>query len=383
MARWTRQVLFGDIDAMFASAAVVANPSLVEHIIAVGSSPPRGIITAASYPARKYGVHSAMPTAHAVRLCPQLKLIPPDFALYKQLHHMMERVTQHFFPHACWTSIDEFYADVTDLQSMYASPETLGQRVKDAMVETTGLRCTIAIATGTTIAKMAANSHKPDGLAIIEPGTESEFLHAQRVHTIPGVGPKTATALNNIGVHYLRDFLNEPVSQELKRVCGPRLHRLQSLARGIDLDPVPTERVAKSMGHETTFDHDTSNLSLLIETVHGFLSTLAHDLRRDGLEARGFTIKLKDRRFAVTTRHRQFPKPTNYDSTMWQQIQPAINSLVVPGLTYRLIGLSLSDFVPSSRNLFDKKTSEAVAAMDQIIQKHGFTVIRWGHTPEK
>lgn len=383
MARWTRQVLFGDVDAMFASAAAVADPNLTEHIIAVGSPPPRGIITAASYPARQYGVHSAMPTAHAFRACPQLKLIPPDFALYKQLHHKMEEVTQQLFPQACWTSIDEFYADVTDLQSLYGSPVSLGQRVKRAIAQATGLRCTIAIATGTTIAKMAANAHKPDGLAIIEPGTESEFLQAQQVQAIPGVGPKTATALNQIGVHHLRDFLNEQMSQTLKEVCGPRLHRLQSLAQGIDLTPVPTERAAKSMGHETTFDQDTSNVSLLTETVHGFLSTLAHDMRTAGLEARGFTIKLKDHQFAITTRRRQFTKSTNYDSSMWQQIQPAITSLVVPGQLYRLIGLALSDFVPSSQNLFDRKTSDAVAAMDHIIQKHGSSVIRWGQTPEK
>ncbi len=383
MARWSRQVLFGDVDAMFASAAVVADPSLAKQIIAVGSPPPRGIITAASYLARQYGVHAAMPTTHALRACPQLKLIPPNFVLYRTLHHQMEEVTTQLFPQACWTSIDEFYADATDLQSLYGTAESLGEKVKQTILQATGLRCTIAITTGTTLAKMAANAHKPDGLAIIEPGNELAFLRTQPVQAIPGVGPKTATALHAIGVRYVPDLLNDRVSPELKRICGPRLHRLQSLARGTDLAPVPTERAAKSMGHETTFDQDTSDLSLLTETVHGFLNSLAHDLRTAGLVARGFTIKLKDHRFTISTRHRQFPQATNYDPSMWKEIQPAITTLVVPGNRYRLIGLAFSDFIPNSLTLFDRKTSDAMAAMDHIIQKHGPSVIRWGQTPEK
>src|ERR1051325_10587092 len=165
--RWRRQILFGDIDAMYVSSAIVADPSLAGKLVAVGSPPPRGIITAASYPVRRYGVRAAMPTAHARRLCPDLVLVPPDRALYRRMHALMRGVTDRLFPATEWTSIDEFYADTTDLQSLYGDPETLGRTVKDAIVEATGLRCTVGVASGKVIAKIAADAHKPDGLGVI------------------------------------------------------------------------------------------------------------------------------------------------------------------------------------------------------------------------
>lgn len=128
--RWSRQILFGDIDAMFASAAVVKDPSLAGKPVAVGGSSPRGIIAAASYEARSFGVRSAMPTGEAVRLCPHLILVPPDRPLYRRLHEQMQTVTEQLFPLTEWSSIDEFYADTTQLQTRYPDPRSLGQLVR-------------------------------------------------------------------------------------------------------------------------------------------------------------------------------------------------------------------------------------------------------------
>ena len=144
MMRWSRQILFGDVDAMFASAAVVKDPSLAGKPVAVGGPPPRGIIAAASYAVRPFGIHSAMPTAKALQLCPNLILLPPDRPLYRQLHDAMRAVTDQLFPLTEWSSIDEFYADTTQLQTRHPDPRSLGQLVKDALFEATGLRCTIA-----------------------------------------------------------------------------------------------------------------------------------------------------------------------------------------------------------------------------------------------
>ncbi|MFQ5932085.1 MAG: DNA polymerase IV, partial [Nitrospiraceae bacterium] len=131
MGRWPRQIVFGDVDAMYATAAIVANPTLAGKLVAVGTPSPRGIITAASYPARRYGVTAAMPSSQALRLCPDLVLVPPDRPLYQRLHNRMREVTDRFFAATEWTSIDEFYADATDLQSLHPDPATLGQAVKD------------------------------------------------------------------------------------------------------------------------------------------------------------------------------------------------------------------------------------------------------------
>ena len=187
--RWPRQILFGDVDAMFASAAVLADPSLSGKPVAVGGSSPRGIIAAASYAARTFGVRSAMPTGEAKRLCPDLILVPPDRPLYQRLHEQMQAVINRLLPVTEWTSIDEFYAETTDMQSLYPDPSRLGQCVKDAIFEATGLRCTVALASGKTVAKVAADAHKPDGLAVIEPGTEAAFLATRPVRDLPGIGP--------------------------------------------------------------------------------------------------------------------------------------------------------------------------------------------------
>lgn len=381
MTRWSRQIVFGDVDAMYASSATVANPSLVGKLVAVGTPPPRGIITAASYPVRRFGVKAAMPTAQALRLCPQLVLVPPDQALYQRLHHRMREVTDRFFPAAAWTSIDEFYADATDLQQLHRSPAALGQALKDALLAGTGLRCTIAIATGKAVAKIAADCHKPDGLAVIEPGCEAGFLAVQPVNALPGVGPKTAAALQVLGVRLIADLLDPRLAPTLRRFFGPRCSALQALARGHDPEPVVPHRERKSLSHETTFDEDTNDLALLERTVHGFLGNLAHDLRLEHVAAQSFTVKLKDARFGVATRQRRFPRPLNYDPPMWREIRPALRGFADPGLRYRLVGLTLSDLAPATDDLFALRTAKAVAAMDQLIERFGSGVVRLGGLP--
>jgi DNA polymerase-4 len=383
MAKWPRQIVFGDVDAMFASAAVVADPSLAGKPVAVGGPPPRGIIAAASYVARPFGVHSAMPTAQALKLCPGLILVPPDRPFYKRLHEQMHAVTDRFFPKTEWSSIDEFYADATDLQLLHPDPAALGRTIKDALFEATGLRCTIAIATSKPVAKVAAEAHKPNGLAIIEPGTEAAFLAPRPVKSLPGIGPRTAESLDRIGVRTIGDLLEPRFDSPLRRMWGKRLPIVQALARGMDDDPVVPDRAQKSLGHETTFDHDTNDLAFLEKTLRGFLAELAHDLRIEGLAAGSFTVKLKDSAHRLTTRQHHFPKPLNDDPMMWKDIRAALHSLMVPRTKYRLAGVTLGDLVPANEGLFDQRRSKALAAMDAIIEKHGARAIGMGGIREE
>ncbi|MBX3121823.1 MAG: DNA polymerase IV [Nitrospira sp.] len=381
-ARWPRQILFGDIDAMFASAAVLADPSLAGKPVAVGGPPPRGIIAAASYAVRRFGVRSAMPTIQALRLCPQLVLVPPDRPLYTRLHRQLQEVTDRFFPETEWTSIDEFYADTTRLQTRHPDPRALGDALKADILHTTGLTCTIALASGKTAAKIAADAHKPDGLAVIEPGAEAAFLAPLPIRSLPGMGPKSTEAVERLGVRTIGDLLLPRFESALARLLGTRLASFQSLARGLDSDPVVADREAKSTSHETTFDEDTNDPAVLEPIIHGFLETLAHELRLEGLAAGSFTLKLKDSHFRITTRQRKFATPLNYDPDMWPEIRQALEDLLQPRLRYRLVGLGLSDLVSAPEPLFDRRQRDAVAALDRLIERHGTGVVRLGALPQ-
>jgi DNA polymerase-4 len=363
---------------MFASAAVVKDPSLAGKPIAVGGPPPRGIIAAASYAVRPFGIHSAMPTAKALQLCPNLILLPPDRPLYRQLHDAMRAVTNQLFPLTEWRSIDEFYADTTDLQTRHPDPRSLGQLVKDALYEATGLRCTIAVATGKTVAKIAADSHKPDGLVTIQPGMEEAFLAPRPLRAMPGIGPKTAARLEPLGLKTIGELLDLRWDQPLRHIFGMRLHWVRELARGIDHEPVVADRESKSLSHETTFEHDTHDHPFLERTLRGFLRDLARDLRQEGLAAGSCTVKLKNARFAISTKQHRFPHPLNYDPDMWPTVQQALEELLRPGIEYRLAGLVLSSLTPAPTGLFDQRRTKAIETMDALMTKHGSSVIGLG-----
>lgn len=376
--RWPRQILFGDVDAMFASAAVVKDPTLAGKPIAVGGPPPRGIIAAASYAVRPFGVRSAMPTAKALQLCPHLVLLPPDRPLYRHLHEAMQAVTNRLFPLTEWSSIDEFYADTTDLQSLHPNPVTLGRLVKDELRAVTGLCCTIAVATGKTVAKIAADSHKPDGLVVVEPGTERSFLAPYPLRAMPGIGPKTASKLHTLGLTTISDLLDARWDQPLHHLFGNGLTWFRELAQGIDREPVVTDRESKSVSRETTFDRDTHDRTFLERTLRGFLRELAHDLRQEGLAAGGCAVKLKDSRFTITTKHERFPHALNYDPDMWPTVTQALHDLMKPGTDYRLAGVALTALAPATPGLFDNRRAKAIEAMDALIARHGSSVIGLG-----
>jgi len=375
---WPRQIFFGDVDAMFASAAIVKAPELAGKPVVVGGQAPRGIIAAASYAARAFGVRSAMPTVMAIRLCPDLVLLPPDRPLYRQLHDRMQCVTDRLFPTVEWSSIDEFYVDTTHLQRLYPEPATLGRTIKQAIFDETGLCCTVGASTGKVTAKIAADTAKPDGLLIIAPGSEAAFLADRPLRALPGIGPKTGERLQAIGLRRIADLLDPRWETSLRPLFGQRLHWVRELAQGIDHDPVVPDRESKSMSHETTFEHDTGDLASLERVLRSFLKELARELRQEALAAGSVTVKLKDARFVVTTKQRRFPRPLNYDPDMWPTVRGTLLDLLKPGVVYRLAGLAVTSLTSTPSGLFDGRRSKAIEAMDAIIARHGSGVMGLG-----
>jgi DNA polymerase-4 len=274
-----------------------------------------------------------MPTIQAMRLCPQLVLVPPDRPLYQRLHRQLQDITEPVFP---GNRVDEYrrvlcrYDETTDPPSGSARVRAGAQnrhysRHGPDLYHCSGVR--------QTVAKIAADAHKPDGLAVIEPGTEAAFLAPLPIRSLPGMGPKSTEAIERLGLHTIGDLLEPRFEQSLLRLLGTRLAAFQSLARGRDSDPVVADREAKSVSHETTFDEDTNDPALLEPIIHGFLETLTHDLRLEGLAAGSFTVKLKDSHFRITTRQRTFPSPANYDPDMWPDIRLALAELLQPPIS--------------------------------------------------
>ncbi|MCS6897881.1 MAG: DNA polymerase IV, partial [Nitrospira sp.] len=329
------------------------------------------------------GVRSAMPTARALRLCPHLILVPPDRPFYLRLHEAMRAVTDRLFPVTEWSSIDEFYADTTTLQSMYPDPIALGRLVKNEIYAATGLRCTVAVASSKTVAKIAADRHKPDGLIVVGGGTEPSFLAPCPLRTLPGIGPKTMSKLHHLGLMTIGDLVNPRWDGPLRQLFGNSLAAVRDLARGVDREPVVPQRESKSLGRETTFEQDTRDPLLLERTLRRFLGLLAHDLRQHGLAAAACVVKLKDSRFVTTTKRRRFSRPLNDESTMWPTTRQALYDLIKGGIAYRLTGLMLTDLVPASPSLFDQRRAKAIEVMDRLIDRYGPAVIGLGGVSKK
>ena len=319
-----------------------------------------------------------MPTIQAMRLCPQLLLVPPDRPLYNRLHHELQAVTDRFFPETEWTSVDEFYTDTTRLQTRHPDPRQLGLALKSEITRATGLTCTVALASGKAVAKIAADAHKPDGLAVIEPGAEAAFLAPLPIQSLPAWAPNPPRLSSAWSARHRR-FACASLRIDTFRLFGTRLAALQSLARGVDA--VVADRETKSMSHETTFDEDTDDLAMLEPIVHGFLEQLTHDLRMEGLAAGSFTVKLKDTRFRITTRQRTFSTPLNYDPDMWPDIRLALAELLQPGSRNRG-GAGTLGSAPAPEPLFDRRQRDAVAILDRLIERHGIGVVRLGGLPQ-
>jgi DNA polymerase IV len=336
-----RVIIHMDLDAFFCSVEELLDPSLKGTAFAVGAlAETRGVISTASYAARKFGVHSALPTARALRLCPQLVLLRGHYHLYHEYSERVMAILADVTPDLEPLSMDEAFMDCTgDL----LSGEEIGARLKRRIREETGLPCSIGIATNKLVAKIATERAKPDGILVIPPGKESAFLAPLPVRDLWGVGPKTQARLEALHILTIGDLTAYPTA-ELVRLYGQSGSELADRARGIDDSPVEAGDEAKSISQETTFAKDVSDTATLRRTVREQADSVAASLRSEGLCARTVRLKVRWPPFITITRQTSLAQPTSLSEEIFRAGWKLLEGEWHPGKPVRLIGVGVSKF---------------------------------------
>jgi DNA polymerase-4 len=338
----SRAIIHADLDAFYASVEQLDRPELRGKPVAVGGPPEsRGVVMAASYEARKFGVRSALPMSRALRLCPQLVRVPARFERYHQVSQQVMAIFRALTPLVEPLSLDEAFLDVTEVVETRGGAEALARWLKGEVKQTTGLTISLGVGTNKSIAKIASDMDKPDGLVIVPPGEEAPFLRPLPVRTLWGIGPKTEAPLLAAGFRTVGDLADADL-QRLAAILGSRAEPVQAMARGVDDRPVEPERERKSVGSETTFAQDIADGPELRETMATLAGEVAHHLQRKGIRARTVSIKLRYADFTTITRQRTLPASTDDGEEMLRVATGLLDAVVTPDAKFRLIGVQAS-----------------------------------------
>ena len=371
-----RTILHVDLDAFFAAVEQRDRPELRGKPVIVGGGGPndRGVVSTASYEARKFGVHSAMPLRTAGRLCPQGIFVPVDGRKYQEESRRVMAILRRFTPQVQPVSIDEAFLDVTASRALFGDGEAIGRLIKSAVHDETGLTISVGVATTKLVAKVASDLRKPDGLVVVPPGEEAAFLAPLPISRLWGVGEKTATALGEYGVRTIGDLASLP-SDALERRLGKHGASLVERAHGIDPDPVAGGEAAKSIGHEHTFDRDTADRDVLERTLLGMADGVAGRLRSSGLRAVTITLKLRDSGFHTITRQTSLEVPADLTEPIFEAALTLLRR-ELHGQRIRLVGVTASNFRDREQlAMFDRQEDPrrvaAAAALDRIRGKYG------------
>jgi DNA polymerase-4 len=338
-----------DMDAFYASVEQRDNPTLRGKPVVVGGDPTkRGVVAAASYEARAYGVRSALPMSRAVRLCPALIIVRPDFEKYRAVSQQVFAIFRSVTPLVEPLSLDEAYLDVT----VNTWGETLGvnvaRRVKQMIRETTALTASAGVAPNKFLAKIASGWQKPDGLTVIAPERVESFLQGLPVDALWGVGPKTAARLRAHGIDRLVDVRRRS-PEELRAVVGSAAEWLRDLAHGIDERPVDPSEQRKSVGSECTYEHDLTDLDRIRTEIDAMAREAAHWLDKRSLYARTVVIKVRYEDFTTVTRSQSEPRPTRDPDGIAGRAIALLQKTDAGRRPIRLLGVSVHNLEASDR----------------------------------
>lgn len=377
-------ILHIDMDAFYASVEQLDDPRLKNKCVIVGGTSNRGVVSAASYEARQFGVRSAMPIYQAKQKCPHGIFVPPRMDRYQEVSKKIMAVLREFSPLVEPVSIDEAYVDITGCQRLFGEPQAIALEIKSKIRETVNLSCSVGVAPNKFLAKIASELQKPDGLKLIMPDQVPQFIDSLPIKKVPGVGQKMAQRLELLGIRTLGDVRKLPEKSLLKHL-GKFGQRLRALSSGADDSPVTPHASHKSASSERTLAADTSDIKLLKRYLLSQSEEVAKQLRKSGVRAKTITLKIKDAGFKTVTRRTTIAIPTQSSKTIYKHAAQLIDDFKMTK-KIRLIGVGTSGFSTVTASvqmgLFDheeeprdnwKKVDEAI---DSISQKFGKNVIR-------
>lgn len=324
-----------DMDAFFASVEQLDHPEYKGHPVIVGGLSSRGVVATASYEARKFGVHSAMPISRAKKLCPHGIYVYPNMARYKEISHIIHKVMEEFTPIIEPLSLDEAFLDVTGITHKFTGPKALGRAIKDRVFEETGLIISAGLAPNKFLAKLASDLDKPDGLVVIPYGKECESLVNFPIKRIWGVGPSTERRLKDGGFTLIKDVQALPDEKPLVPYVGNQARRIWELARGIDERPVEPDRQIQSVGNEETYESDVEDPAVIDLELHYFANRVAKRLRKYGLMGHTVSIKVRYNDFKTVSRQKRLDSSTDQERVIYDTSVLLWNKLMRDALSVK------------------------------------------------
>ena len=367
-----RVIMHVDMDAFFASVEQLDHEEYRGKPLIVGGIGSRGVVSTCSYEARKFGVHSAMPTAKAMKLCPQGIFIQGNYPRYSEVSQQIFDIFDHYSPLIEPLSIDEAFLDISGMERLMENPRQYAMKLKTEIREKTGIVASVGIAPNKFLAKIASDLEKPDGLVLVGRDRVQEFLDPLPVRRIWGVGAKTATVLERLQVKTIFD-LRQIEYEKLHSIMGDKTaQHLYTLARGIDERPVAPRGRAKSIGNEITFGEDLQQAEDALQILLELSVKVGWRLRKAGFKAKTVQLKLRKNDFTTFTRQKQLFEPSNFDNDIYTAIRELFETLnITNGI--RLLGVSTTGFGEmESLSLFhDERKDRLYKAIDGINSKFG------------
>ena len=357
-----RIILHIDLDCFFAAVEARDNPEYKDKPLIVGADPKegkgRGVVSTCSYEAREFGIHSAMPISQAYRLCPHAIFVRPNFKAYKETSEKVMELIQSYSPTYQRGGIDEAYLDVSESCSNFEQAKNIAKQIQHEIFEKAGVTCSIGCAPTKSIAKIASDYNKPNGITVVEPENMKDFLKEMDITQIPGIGKKTKKYYNNKGINKIGDILNTPLPKMIE-LFGKYGKWVWEVAHGLDKRPVNEYYNRKSISNERTFQQDVADLDNVLITLESLNERIHKKLQQDSISYRTITLKIRFEGFETFTRSKSIPYPIQDEQQAMGIVCDLIKEFSNKKRKVRLVGIKFS-------NLHKNETTKQTTLLNYV-----------------